>query len=46
MDEIIIQENNIVSAEAEAQESIHSEIYGNYLHHIDNTSLDVKKEKE
>ena len=43
--DILIQENNKVSAKAEAHENIESDIYENYLYQIDNMSLDDKKKK-
>ena len=45
VDEIILQENNIVSAEAEAHENIESELDENDIYHIDSMSLDDRKEK-
>ena len=45
MDEIILQEDNKVSAEEEAHENIEHDFYENYMYHIDNMSLDYKKEK-
>ena len=44
VDEIILQENDKVSAGTEAQEIIESEFYDNYLYRIDNTTLKEKKE--
>ena len=45
VDEIILQENNKVSAGTEAQEIIESEFDENDLYRIDNMSLEEKKEK-
>ena len=45
MDEIILQDNKKVSAEAESHEKINSEIDENNPYDIDNTSLDKNKEK-
>ena len=44
-DEIIPQENNKVSAEAEAHKNIEYEIYEKNPYHIDNMGLDENKEK-
>ena len=44
VDEIVLQENNKVSVEQEAHESIESGIDEKDLCHIDNMSLDDKKE--
>ena len=41
--EIILQENNKVSTEAEAHENIDSKIDGNCLYQVDDMSLDEKK---
>ena len=43
MYDIILHENNKVSAEAEAHENIDSEIDDNDLYHTDNISLKEKK---
>ena len=43
MDEILLQENNKVSAESEAHGKIEFEIDENYLYQIYNMSLEVKK---
>ena len=45
VDEIILQENNKLSAEAESHKNIDSEIDENDLYLIDNMSLDENKEK-
>ena len=45
MDEIILKENNKVSAEEEAHENTESDFDENDLYQIDNMSLDEKKEK-
>ena len=44
VDEILLEEDNKVSAEEEAQENIESDFNENDLYHIDNMSLDDKKE--
>ena len=41
--EIILQENNKVSDESESHENIEYDLDGNYLHQIENISLDDKK---
>ena len=44
-DEIILQENDKVSDESEAHETIESDIDENNLYKIENMSIDYKKEK-
>ena len=44
MNEILLQENNKVSAEAESHENIESDIYENDLCQIDDMSFYYKKE--
>ena len=43
VDKILLQENNKVSAEAEANEKIESELNKNDLYQIDNMSIDDNK---
>ena len=45
MGAILLQENNKVSAEAQAHKNIESDINYNYLYHIDIIILDDNKEK-
>ena len=45
MDEIILQENNKVSAEDEVNDNIDLEIDENNLYHIDCTGLDKQERK-
>ena len=44
VDDIILQDNKKLSAEAEAHENIDDEMYKNGLYDIDNRSLDERKE--
>ena len=43
VDEVILQENKILSAEDEAHENINSEIYENYIYEMNNMSLEETK---